>query len=170
MHLAAILFYLEWLACLFFPEHETIMRAADERSRRPICIYLQVHSVIDKRPVNLSIPSIHFPVTAVVSILHRISGLLLILAFGAFLYTLHFSLASPHDFEKVIAALQRPSCKFGIWIFLSALAYHSCAGIRHLIMDLGIGESLKGGVLGAKISLICSVVLILVAGVWVMSW
>lgn len=146
------------------------MRAADEPPRSHFCIYLQVNPVIDKRPVNLSIPSIHFPVTAIVSILHRISGLLLILAFGAFLYLLHFSLASPEDFEKVVAALRRPSCQLGIWVLLSALAYHSCAGIRHLIMDVGIGESLKGGVLGAKISLACSVVLILLAGVWVMSW
>jgi len=126
--------------------------------------------VIDKRPVNLSIPSIHFPVTAIVSILHRLSGLLLILAFGAFLYLLHFSLASPHDFEKVIAMLQQPLCKIGIWIFLSALVYHSCAGIRHMVMDVGIGESLKGGALGAKLVLVISVVLILLAGVWVMSW
>jgi succinate dehydrogenase / fumarate reductase cytochrome b subunit len=129
-----------------------------------------VNDVIDKRPVNLSIPSIHFPVTAIVSILHRISGLLLILAFGAFLYALHFSLASPQDFDKVVAALQRTSCKIGIWVLLSALAYHSCAGIRHLLMDLGVGETLKGGVLGARIALVCSVVLIVVTFFWVMSW
>lgn len=124
----------------------------------------------DKRPVNLSIPSIHFPVTAIVSILHRISGLLLILAFGAFLYLLHFSLASAHDFNKVLAMLQNPGVKFGIWVLLSALAYHSCAGVRHLIMDMGVGETLKGGVLGAQLALASSVVLILLAGVWVMSW
>lgn len=134
------------------------------------CVYLQVDSVTDKRPVNLSIPSIHFPAAAIVSILHRLSGLLLILAFGAFLYALHFSLASPQDFDKVLAALQRPSCKIGIWILLSALAYHSCAGIRHLVMDFGLGESLKGGVLGARITLVCSVVLIVLAFFWVMSW
>lgn len=124
----------------------------------------------DKRPVNLSIPSIRLPITAYVSILHRLSGLLLILGFGAFLYTLHFSLASPGDFDKVVAALQRPSCKFGIWVLLSALAYHSCAGVRHLVMDLGIGESLKGGVLGAQLALVASAVLILLSAVWVMSW
>jgi len=146
------------------------MRAADEVPRKHFRIYLQVKPVIDKRPVNLSISSIHFPVAAVVSILHRLSGLLLILAFGAFLYLLHFSLASPHDFEKLLAMLQRPSCKFVFWIFLSALAYHSCAGIRHLVMDIGIGESLKGGALGAKLTLACSIALIFLAGVWVMSW
>ncbi len=129
-----------------------------------------MNSVTDNRPVNLSIPSIRLPITAYVSILHRLSGLLLIVAFGAFLYILHFSLASPHDFDKVLDVLQKPSCKFGIWVFLSALAYHSCAGVRHLIMDMGVGESLKGGVLGAQLALVCSGILILLAGVWVMSW
>lgn len=124
----------------------------------------------DKRPVNLSIPSIRLPVTAYVSILHRLSGLVLILAFGAFLYMLHFSLASPSDFDKMVEALHRPSCKFGIWVLLSALAYHSCAGIRHLIMDMGIGEDLKGGVLGAQVALACSGALIALSALWVMSW
>jgi succinate dehydrogenase / fumarate reductase cytochrome b subunit len=34
-------------------------------------------------------------------------------------------------------------------------------------MDLGIGETLEGGQLGAKIALIVAAVLIVLAGVWV---
>jgi succinate dehydrogenase / fumarate reductase cytochrome b subunit len=47
---------------------------------------------------------------------------------------------------------------------LAALIYHSVAGIKHLIMDLGIGESLEGGILGAKLVMCISALLILLAG------
>jgi succinate dehydrogenase / fumarate reductase cytochrome b subunit len=45
--------------------------------------------------------------------------------------------------------------------------YHLTAGIRHLIMDLGIGETLEGGKLGAKIVFIVSAILIVLTGVWI---
>ena len=41
------------------------------------------------------------------------------------------------------------------------------AGVRHLIMDMGIGETLEGGKLGSKIVIVISVVLIVLVGVWV---
>ena len=104
------------------------------------------------------------------SILHRISGVVLIAAFALFLYLLHFSLASPQDFGKVIDLVSSLPSKLVIWAMLSALAYHSIAGIRHLIMDLGVGETLKGGVQGAQIALLSSAVLIVAAFFWVMSW
>ncbi len=50
---------------------------------------------------------------------------------------------------------------------LSALLYHLVAGVRHLIMDMGIGETLEGGKLGSKIVIVISVVLIVLVGVWV---
>lgn len=124
----------------------------------------------DKRPVNLSIVTIHFPVAALASILHRISGLVLIGAFAVFLYLLHFSLASPEDFAKVLGIITCIPSKLLIWAMLSALGYHSCAGIRHLLMDAGIGESLKGGTLSAQITLVASAALISISFFWVMSW
>ena len=54
-----------------------------------------------------------------------------------------------------------------IWASLAALAYHMVAGIRHLIMDFGIGETLEGGRLGAKVVFIIAAVLIILVGVWV---
>ena len=124
----------------------------------------------DKRPVNLSIPTIQLPITAYVSILHRVSGVILTGAFAVFLYFLHFSLASPHDFAKVVRIVTSFPCKLVIWALLAALIYHSCAGIRHLVMDMGVGESLKGGVLGARLALGVSAVLIAISFFWVMSW
>lgn len=124
----------------------------------------------DKRPVNLDIGSIHFPVMAVVSILHRITGLVLIAAFAAFLYLLDVSLSSPEGFARAAAALQSTPCKIGVWAVLAMMAYHTVAGIKHLIMDAGIGESLEGGRLGSQLTLIIAALSIAAAGWWVYSW
>ena len=40
--------------------------------------------------------------------------------------------------------LQSFLAKLILWGILSALLYHLVAGIRHLIMDMGIGETLRG--------------------------
>ncbi|KZZ58524.1 succinate dehydrogenase, cytochrome b556 subunit, partial [Oleiphilus sp. HI0123] len=53
-----------------------------------------------------------------------------------------------------------------MWGLVSALLYHLVAGIRHLLMDCGIGETLEAGQFGAKVVIAVSVVLILLAGVW----
>ena len=83
------------------------------------------------------------------------------------LYALDKSLASEEGFAEVQACLASPVAKLVIWGLLSALLYHLVAGIRHLIMDLGVGESLEGGKLGSKIVIAVSVVIIVLAGVWV---
>ncbi len=124
----------------------------------------------DKRPVNLDISTIHFPVPAFVSIMHRISGIFLIAAFAAFLCFLQMSLSSPEGFTAAAEMLRQPGWKVAIWLVLAATIYHTCAGIKHLIMDMGIGETLEGGVKGAKLTLVISAAGILLAGWWVMSW
>ena len=124
-------------------------------------------AVNSQRPVNLDLRTIKLPVTAYTSILHRISGVILFLGIAVLLFALDKSLDSEEGFEQVKACLTSPLAKLVIWGLLSALLYHLVAGIRHLIMDLGIGETLEGGKLGSKIVIAVSVVLILLAGVWV---
>ena len=120
-----------------------------------------------QRPVNLDLRTIKLPVTAYTSILHRISGVILFLGIAVLLFALDKSLASEKGFEQVKACLASPLAKLVIWGLLSALLYHLVAGVRHLIMDLGIGETLEGGKLGSKIVLVVSALLIVLAGVWV---
>ena len=83
------------------------------------------------------------------------------------LYALSKSLGSEEGFTEVKACLTSPLAKFVAWGLLSALLYHLVAGVRHLIMDMGIGETLEGGRLGSKIVIVISVVMIVLAGVWV---
>jgi len=83
------------------------------------------------------------------------------------LLALDASLSSEEGFAEVKAYLSSPLAKLIVWALLSALLYHLVAGIRHLIMDAGHGETLEGGKLGSKIVIAVSVVLILLAGVWI---
>ncbi|MEM9759979.1 MAG: succinate dehydrogenase, cytochrome b556 subunit, partial [Pseudomonadota bacterium] len=45
-----------------------------------------------------------------------------------------------------------------VWAISVALIYHSLAGVKHLIMDFGVGETMKGGVLGARIVFVLTLV------------
>lgn len=83
------------------------------------------------------------------------------------LYGLDKSLASEQGFAEVKECLTSPLAKFVVWGLLSGLMYHLTAGIRHLIMDLGIGETLEGGKLGAQLVFVISAVLIVLMGVWI---
>jgi succinate dehydrogenase / fumarate reductase cytochrome b subunit len=123
--------------------------------------------VKSQRPVNLDLRTIKLPVTAYTSILHRISGVILFVSLAIMLYALDKSLDSEEGFGQVKACLTSPLAKLVIWGILSALLYHLVAGVRHLIMDMGIGDTLEGGKLGSKIVIAVSVVVIVLAGVWI---
>ncbi len=120
----------------------------------------------NKRPVNLDIRTIHFPITAIASILHRISGVALLFATALLLWMLDSSLSGPEGFDSVKACLASVWAKLVMLLIFAGLAYHLVAGIRHLLMDCGIGESLEGGRLGAKIVMVTTALLIILAGVW----
>lgn len=120
-----------------------------------------------KRPVNLDIGTIQLPITSYASILHRVSGVVLFGAVAVFLWMLDVSLSSEEGFYAIKESTGGFFCKLILWASLAALFYHMVAGIRHLIMDCGIGETLEGGQKGAKIVLVVAAVLILLSGLWV---
>lgn len=122
-------------------------------------------TVKDTRPINLDIGTIHLPLAAWVSILHRISGVIVFVGIALLLWVLDLSLSGPEGFAAVQEAAGSFLSRFLIWAVLSALVYHIAAGCRHLLMDLGIGESLQGGALSAKVVLIVSLLVIVGLGV-----
>jgi succinate dehydrogenase / fumarate reductase cytochrome b subunit len=124
--------------------------------------------VNDKRPVNLDLSTIKFPVTAIASITHRVTGVAIFLALPILLWMLDRSLTSPESFADLKELMMTSLLvKLVVWAILSVLLYHLVAGIRHLIMDAGVGESLEGGRRGAKLTFLISVVLILLVGGWI---
>ena len=121
----------------------------------------------DKRPVNLDIGTMRLPITAWTSIAHRASGVFLFAGTAVLIWMLDASLASPESFASLAECLSSPVFKLVIWAVLAGLIYHSVAGVKHFIMDFGVGETMEGGTRGAQMVIGVSVVLILLAGVWI---
>jgi len=110
--------------------------------------------------------SIRQPITAWASITHRATGVFLFAGMAVLLWALDESLASPESFAALQESLNNPLLKLVIWAVLAGFIYQTLAGVRHLIMDMGIGQTMAGGICGARIVILLSVVLILLAGIW----
>lgn len=121
-----------------------------------------------QRPVNLDLTTIRFPVTAIASILHRVSGVITFVAVGILLWLLGLSLSSQEGFLTASSVMSSFFVKFIMWGILTALAYHVVVGIRHIMMDTGVlEETLVAGKRSAMISFVITVVLSILAGVLV---
>ena len=119
----------------------------------------------NKRPVNLDLFTIKQPLPAIASILHRISGIIVFVGIALLMYVLDKTLASEEGFNAVQNFLDGTFVKLILWGVLSALAYHLVAGCKHLLMDMGVGETLEGARLGAKLVLGVSAILVILLGV-----
>ena len=102
------------------------------------------YHVKDTRPVNLDLTTVKFPLPAITSIFHRISGVALFFSIGVVLYLLQLSLESEAGFERVTELFRATPVKLMVWLILTGLLYHLIAGIKHLLMDWGLGESREG--------------------------
>ena len=119
-----------------------------------------------QRPVNLDLTTIKMHPAANASILHRVSGVIMVFAIGILLWTLSLSLSSAEGFNNIKALLDGLVFKVIILGIVSALTFHLLAGIRHLFMDLGHFEELPCGNMSAKAAVVLWIILTAVVGVW----
>jgi len=103
---------------------------------------------------------------AIVSILHRISGIILFLLIPFMVWLLDHSLKSETSFISLRSSFASHEIKFLIWLLLSALVYHLLAGIKHLFMDFGVMETIRGSYWSSVVVFTVSAVIILSLGVW----
>jgi succinate dehydrogenase / fumarate reductase cytochrome b subunit len=123
-------------------------------------------TVNDNRPVNMSVTA-WMPLPAIVSILTRASGVFIFLGMGIMIWLLDLSLSSAAGFEQAQQLLDTSLAKLVVWAIVSGVIYHALAGIKHLVADIGIGETLEGGRLGARLVILGSVLFITLAGIWI---
>jgi succinate dehydrogenase / fumarate reductase cytochrome b subunit len=94
------------------------------------------------RPRFLNLFLLRYPVGAVCSFAHRVSGVLLALFLPAFVILLRASLAGPSGYEDVATLLRQPVVKAVAFVLFWALAHHVLAGVRHLLKDIDLGATL----------------------------
>lgn len=123
----------------------------------------------DKRPVFLPINPFKFPLpfVAFASILHRVSGVVLFGAFGYFLFMLQIALPSAEGFEEARVLLTQPLHQFVLFVCLTALAYHVVLGIKHLLLDFHLFDTMEGSKFATTVSAILFAVMLVSIAIWI---
>ena len=102
------------------------------------------------RPVNINLFKIRLPMSALISITHRLSGIYV------FFVTLPLSLilfqkALTESSYDAMSLLVQTNSFFSTFVYFSFLLflYHILTGFRHLLMDVHVGENLKASNMSA---------------------
>ena len=95
------------------------------------------------RPKNLNLFTIRLPINAVVSILHRASGVSLFLAIPLILWALQTTIRSPESYATLVTLLETWFVKIVLIGLSWAFFHHFFAGIRHLLQDIHWMTSLQ---------------------------
>lgn len=98
------------------------------------------HGVV--RPRFLNLFRLRYPVGAVCSFAHRVSGVLLALFAPALAWLLRRSLEGPSGYEAAVAIVHPLAAKAAALVLFWALAHHVLAGVRHLLKDIDRGSTL----------------------------
>ena len=98
----------------------------------------------DHRPVYIDLRKINLPVSALISITHRLSGIyIFFITLPLMLALIYFSTESEDSFNELSLFLKNYKFILGLIVLsFCILWYHILSGVRHLIMDAHIGESL----------------------------
>ncbi len=80
------------------------------------------------RPVNLDLQTIRFPLTAIASILHRVSGVITFVSVAILLWLLSLSLSSPEGFATAANIVDSFFVKFVLWGRADCIVLSHCVG------------------------------------------
>ena len=115
------------------------------------------------RPVCLNLLRIHLPLPGWVSILHRVSGVLLFAALPLGVGGLAVSLSDESGFRRMADWVTHPLATFLFLALVWAFAHHVFAGLRHLALDAHQGVDLKTARLSSVAVLLAAGLVTLVA-------
>ena len=115
-----------------------------------------------KHPTSPHLQIYRLPLTALLSITHRITGV--ILAFGCLLlvWILAAAAYSANYYNAMLPHLQSWYGQVFTIGFIFALYLHFCNGVRHLIWDAGYGFELETVDLTAKLAIVLAIILTVV--------
>lgn len=118
-----------------------------------------------KQPVFLNLFRIRQPVTAVLSIAHRLSGILLVALIPVVVWMFDRSLASEAGYREVGAWLHGVPARVMLVAVIWFFAHHLFAGIRYLLLDADIGADIERARVSARLVFAAGLVVLVIAAV-----
>lgn len=120
------------------------------------------------RPKHLNLIKVRFPIMAIASILHRLSGAFIFLVTPFLLYLFTNSLKNNSGFVLAGQWLDSFFVKLCFLVLIWAGMHHLLAGIRYLFLDFDIGVDRNGAKLSAMLVTVLGLVLSLLTMMWVL--
>lgn len=118
-----------------------------------------------QRPVYLNLFQIRLPHGGLLSIVHRITGVLLILAIPVFIYTLQLLNDGAGGYSQALSLMQSFPGKIFSSLIVWVLIQHTLSGVRHLLMDMGFSYDKNIARKTADAAFLLSLLLIILTGV-----
>lgn len=94
---------------------------------------------MNNRPLSPHLQVYRLPLTALVSITHRATGVWLTLGLALFVMALVQASGGEAAYLRVQACLSSWPGLIFVWAWIFSLLFHLCHGIRHLVWDTGHG-------------------------------
>lgn len=114
-----------------------------------------------RRPISPHVTVYRMQMNAVLSILHRITGVMLFCAVS--FITWWFILLVFSKFDSIyVHFYQYSMCRIIFYFVSFAVFYHLCTGIRHLFWDIGMFFSIKAINITGWIAVICASLLTII--------
>ena len=120
------------------------------------------------RPLSPHLQIYRLPITALISISHRVTGVLLAVGSLVLVYWLVALASGPEAFAHAQALLGSVVGRVILLALTLALFYHLANGIRHLFWDAGFGFELRTVRASGMLVIVTSIVLTLVA--WALGY
>lgn len=111
------------------------------------------------RPLSPHLQVYKLPLNALLSITHRLTGLVLALGSAGVVLMLVMAASGSQTYQAFHGASYHWLGQVILVAFTLALYYHLCAGVRHLFWDAGYGYDLKTANFGSWLILLGAVVL-----------
>lgn len=118
---------------------------------------------LPNRPLSPHLQAYKLPLTGLISITHRITGIVLVGGLLAFVYSFWVIATSEPHYLSLQNSLNHPLVSVMLILFVYALFFHFCHGVRHLIWDTGASFEKKTMTQYAVMELIASLVLTVIS-------
>ena len=115
-----------------------------------------------KNPTSPHLQIYRWEISSLLSITHRISGVINLLALILIFFWLIFLSSGENNYESFLLIINSFIGKFILIGFTWSMSFHVLSGIRHLVWDLGYGFEIKTANITGVIVIISSLTLTII--------